>query len=812
MKRLLAITLFVFGAVSVLAADQLVSFSDFSKGLNSHISKYNVPANEATTCENLRINENYSSLNKRPTMALVADFGSASVDSLYKYYKTDNTDYLIGTIGTTLVYNNSGTPITLKSGMTDGARWQFLTYQDILIGSNGTDKMQKWDGKTQTTADTDGSRTAGDLTTEVGAPFSELNTGTNLDASSWYQYKVVFYDGTTYRYCTTRSNPILTGAAVYNISLTDIPLGPTGTTHRYVYRTVGKASRADVLADTSYYLDKDLAGNTTTTWNDNVTDATLLGDAAPTWETSAAGINVTPPTGKYIELIAKRIFVAGNATYPSEVYWSEPYRIDYFDVNNYEKIREDDGGGITFLKTFGGILRIGKTTTIQSFYTDDSDDSNWYCSLPLSYVGCLAPYSVQVTPKGIFYCGWHGLYSFVGDSSQLISDAVTPDVLDINPSAMGEVTGVYFNNEYQLAYESSAAAEGLNNRVLIYNLIRDAYVKDTKYIKSFAVLDGGTDTGALYSGSSKTDGYVYAHESNLPTLRLRLKSELDAGTYDDTRSYGVELSPLFELAWDCTINGWLTELQTKSASINTINDIVTYLPTATIDRPDTDGTWTSPVYDLGVGAFNKLYWNESLNTYGNITWQVRAGATSSACTEALWSTAVSSPAGSDLSSATAGRYIQLRVNFSTTNINYSPTLYSYGGYVAKLTYSTESATTESAFTSLWEKGWEDLEPAGTLKLLKRVRIYYEGEVGSFTFGWKNEEGDIDRSLTVDLTINPDDVANDAYTGIIPEKVYEYWFAMDTIGQLWWFSLSDTSVNSWKIKRIELLYEPMPIIQ
>jgi hypothetical protein len=298
----------------------------------------------------------------------------------------------------------------------------------------------------------------------------------------------------------------------------------------------------------------------------------------------------------------------------------------------------------------------------------------------------------------------------------------------------------------------------------------------------------------------------------LPTLRLRLKSQFDAGTYDDCRSYGEELLPYFELAWDCTINGWLTELQTKSASINTINDIVTYLPTATIDRPDTDGTWTSPVYDLGVGAFNKLYWNEDLNTYGNITWQVRAGATSGACTSASWSTAVTSPSGSDLSAATAGRFIQLRANFSTTDIAYTPTLYSYGGYVAKLTYSTESATTESAFTSLWEKGWEDLEPAGKLKLLKRVRIYYEGEVGTFTFGWKNEEGDIDRSTNIDLTVSPSTSSADEYTGSTTEKIYEYWFAMDTIGQLWNFSISDTSVNSWKIKRIELLYEPMPIIQ
>src|SRR3990167_7368747 len=118
---------------------------------------------------------------------------------------------------------------------------------------NGFEQPIKYDAKTDVTDNTDGHRTASDAVAELGAPFAELNTGSNLDASSWYQYKVAFYDDTTYSYSDARSNPILTGSSVRDISLTDIPLGPTGTTERYIYRTEGNASRAAVVADTDFF-------------------------------------------------------------------------------------------------------------------------------------------------------------------------------------------------------------------------------------------------------------------------------------------------------------------------------------------------------------------------------------------------------------------------------------------------------------------------------------------------------------------------------------------------------------------------------
>lgn len=816
MKKLLLIIL-LFPLV-VFAADDNegpYTWNDFSGGQNSHVGIYEVPKNQGAVAENVRVNSEYRSLDKRPSMPLVIDLGTGDVRGLYKYYKTDGTDYLIGAVGTTLEWDNSATATTIKAGLTEGARWTFITYQDIFIGMNGSDNPVKWDGESDATANTDGHRTADNLCADLGAPFAELATGTDLDSERWYQYKVAFYDDTNYQYCTSRSNAILTGAAVYNIALTDVPLGPTGTTERYIYRTSGNTSKANVEADTSFYLVDTISDNTTTTYSDGESDATIEGDAEPIWDTVAAGTDYTPPVGKYCEMAEERIFVAGNSTYRSELYWSEAYKPDIFNPVDLEKIREDDGDSITFIKNFLGILRVGKTRTIQSFYTDASSDSSWYASNPRSEVGCPAPYSAVVTPLGIAY--WNqGYWLFNGQISSLFSDPVTPEANDVNESAYGTIVALYADGQYMAAYESKTTGSGSNDRMLLFNFVRKAWVLDFKDIDSFCVLNGGSDSGAIYSGSSDGDGYVYAHKPNFPLLKIRYKSELDGGTFDDSRSIGTESDPELEIAWDCTIDGWLTELQTKDADIDTIDEIGTYLPDAIIDRPDTDGSWVSEVYDLNASNFLKLYWNELLGSSGDITFQLRAGTSDALCQAATWGTAVSDPSGSDVSGTTAARYVQVKCNLETTDIEYSPTIYSLGGYVFKLAYTENTTTEESAFSSTWDSGWHDMTKwsgkAGDVTHLQFMRVYYTGDTGKIDIQYYNDEGDHDNTVTIDLTVNPTDVIGDAYTGVGDEKIFEYWFPVngdgdDPVGQWWRFVISDNSINSWSVQRLEVTFDP-----
>lgn len=696
MKRVLCLILALSLAVApALAQSQdrvAYIIPDSSKGLNSHISPYLTPENAAIEATNVRINSQFGSLANREVLVSEVDMGTGSVNGLHRYYKTDGNEYTIGAISTTLRYDASGTSTTIAQGLTDGKRFQFVTYKDTVIAGNGYDNSLKWDGLTLTTANTTGARTASDLCAELGAPFCQLLTGTHLDASSWYQYKVAFYDGTTYSYSTARSNPILTGAGVYDIRVTGVPIGPTGTTHRYIYRTLGNSSRTNCLADTTYYFVKDLDDNTTQTFDDVISDAgtsnnsyinvyvkssvnlsdgdwqlgvsetasmggspvwvnvpaltantwtrisvpisisgldstisiganqvvdkgamvfyiddfqisgTVLEDCQdswdeqvvanvtqgigtgiigvncvsitvadgfgtgivssevltstdlttyvyPTWTTVSGGNNATPPKGSLLEICSERLFVSGNTTagYQSDVYWSDDSNPDYFSPSALVLVRPDDGDKVTFLKTFLGTLTIGKTNTIQKFYTEGNPSVDWSLSNAFSFVGCPAPYTAAVTPLGIFYLGRHGLYRFSGQSSELISDSVTKEIDDISQVNIADCVGFYWNNEYHLAYASSSSSSATNNRVLVYDIVRNAYVVDTKNVNCFAAFGSGTDYGTLFSGSSTTDGYVFAHSPTTYTFLKRYKSELDSGTFSSTTTSGTEDNPTLSI-------------------------------------------------------------------------------------------------------------------------------------------------------------------------------------------------------------------------------------------------------------------------
>lgn len=820
MLRILLSLILLFLPFCSYAAEQQPRFdiiADFSGGLNSHISDLNTPNNQAVEALNVRTNDRYSALSKREPLLLSWDAGSSQIMGLHRYYKSDDTIKTIIASSTYLdIGDESASTVThISNSLSDGKRWKFVTYKNIAIGSNGYDQPIKYDGYTLTTANTDNARTASDLCAQLGAPFAQLsseNGGNDLDASSWYQYKVAFYDGSNYYFSNARSNPILTGSTVCNITLTDVPIGPVGTTHRYVYRTVGQASRSAVLASTTFYLVKDLADNTTTTFDDAVTDDTADDDAAPAWSTvTSANLNVTPPTGKYITLYKERLWVSGNTTYKSDVYFSDDGNPDYFDPDDFFAIREDDGDEVTFLENFLGILTVGKTNTVQKLYADGDASSDWYVSDPFPAVGCYAPYTVAVAPSGIVYLGRGGLYSFNGQYSSLISDAVTNEIDDIDQTNIDNCVGIYHNNQYYLAYTSVASGELNNNRVLLYDFTRNSYVIDTGNINCFTVFNSGTDVGTLVSGSSLTDGYVNFHSYSPPVLSKRYKSEFDAGTFDNTYSYGSEKDPGLAIGWDCTVDTWLTELQSMSASINTVDDIYTYLPDVTMDSPATSGSWVSPVYSISASELGKLYWNENLGSYGDITFQVRLGASSSACQAASWETAVTNPNGSDLSAITVNNYIQFKINFTTSDIAYTPYAYLADGYLFRMFYVRAGSTQETSILSVYKTGWKDFGVPGYKKQIKRIKVFYTGAEGEIDFNIKGDDGDIDKTFTIDLSVSPDYLPDDNYSGDESLKVYTFYPPVNSseepslIAQLFQYTISEDGTESWEIKRIETMF-------
>jgi hypothetical protein len=791
----LFLSTFVQAQNATQARDFFYTIEDFSGMLNSHTSRYLLQKSYAQQALNVRPNDIYGALVKRPKMFLLTTAPTSAIKSLYRYYKADDNQYTIATYGTHVdYYDAAGTQVSLYESATDSRRWSFVTYKDMLIGTNGSNNVKKWDGKILTTANTDEARTAGDLIADLGAPYAELNTGTNLDASSWYQYKVAFYDGSTYTYSDARSNPILTGADVHNITLTDIPLGPTGTTHRYIYRTVGNASRAAVIADTSFYKVATIADNSTVTYNDVMTDATLVGDAAPAWDTVSAGVSVTVPKAKYMVINTERLFLGNDPTTvldgQSTVYWSDALNPNYFYIGtDYELIRPDDGDEITFMRNLLGILTIGKTRTISKFYTTASSSANWSVSDPFSHVGCVAPYSAVDSTLGIIYLGRYGIFNFNGQNSELISDSVTDKIRDILPTNVDEVVGVYHDNRYLMSYTSEESGATNNNTVLVFDLIRNAYYIDTKNIDSFANFDSGLDFGTLYSGSSLSDGNIYAHQNAFNRLIYRYKSQLSGGTVDSVYIGGTESDPTLSLgdstAWEDLGAGTWADSGDWTWTTHTLS-----------------GYWYSPAVQINATELDQLYWNESLGANGDISVYVRLAATEAGLESAAWSSAYSDPSGSDLSGETANVWIQFRVFFENTTYTTTPVMFVSESHLMTMTYKKEGTTGETSILSVWESGVTDLGYSELPKRIKEMQVFYEGTEGTLTVTYSNEQGD-SYSFDIDLSVDPTSSTIDQYFGTSLEKIYVHFPGFENVpnGRFWTYKVEEDGTEPWTILRI-----------
>lgn len=785
-----------FADNAAISKDNFYDISDFSGGLKSHYSPYLTPKNASSVAQNVRFNSRYGSLVKRDKMLQLSSCRSSAVKSLFRYYKSDSTKKTIQTSSTYMdtIADGTGTCINLTTGLSDSKRWTWVTYKDVAIGTNGTDRPKKWDGATTTTADTDGARTAGDLIAELGAPFAELNTGSNLDSASWYQYKVAFYDGSTYKYSNARSNPILTGSTVRDITLTDIPLGPSGTTSRIIYRTLGNASRTAVLADTTYYKVATISDNSTRTYNDAIIDDTIDDNAAPTWSTVSAGINVSPPYAKFSLIHKERLFLAndpsGTVSGKSTIYWSDILNPDYFNTaTDYEVIRPDDGDQITAIKNILGTIQVGKEGTWSKIYTDNADSSSWTISAPYSFIGCIAPYSAVNSPSGIIYLGRHGLYSFNGSSSELISDVVTDKIKDILATNQNEVAGIYYDNQYLMSYTSSESGSGFNDRVLVLDLVRNAYAEDTKNIDSWSTFESGTDFGTLYSGSSTTDGKVFAHSGSFDDLVYRYKSQFDSGTTNDVYAGGSEDDPFLRLGWNktwATVSGDWTSQGSSTWLVKSLT-----------------GTWISPAIQINATSLDKIYWNEDLGSSGNVTFAVKLASTEGGLGAASWSSEFSIPSGSDISGVTANNWIQIRASLSSSVYTETPRIELEDNFVFHLTYQkSATSTAETSILSIWKSGFTDFGSGERPNRITEIQLYYEGTEGTMTVNFENDQGE-SYSFDVDLSILPSASSSDQYYGNSTEKIYVFVPSITDswVGRKWRVTITEPGSTSWKVNRI-----------
>ena len=784
-----------------IAKNKILTIKDWSGGLATKFDDASTPSKFARIAENLRLGIDLKAITKRSQLFL---FGTADatepITSLHRFYMKNLTKVLLATHGDEIETANDTTGVfaPILALTTPDYRWKWLTWHDLAIGTDGYNQPVKYNGTVATYLGT------------CSGVDSGANAG-NGPVAGTYSYKVSFYTATYEVIFNVASAPVVNGVGNDDISLTQIPIGPDSYLGEAV---VGRKIYRNKLADQTHWFllsaasGGTMVGNSVTILTDTDTDAELTVTGYP-----AVGATVaqwTPPKGKLSIIHKNRLWIFNSPTYPSRGYYSKDGSHELFETaTNYFDIRQNDGDEVTFVSNLLGILTVGKTNTIQKIYTNGDDPADdWKTSDPFSSIGCDAMYSAVDTPLGIMYLSKAkgGIYVFNGQSSILKSESVTPVISDILSTNLGSVSGEYNNNVYYMAYASSAIGGSINNRVLVNDVLLNAFTIDTLAINTFCSLTGGSDAGNLIAGASD-NGKVYQFASTNKQIIHTLHSDL-LGTFTDSRYIPIEVggdanSPIIEMSWDCTIDTWTADILAKDGTWDsTINDINTHLATAVIDRPDGTGNYISQVINtVGASAYDKIFWNEILAAGTDATFAIRHGTNPANCIAAGWSAEYSSAAGSDISGISLtggdGEYTQYRISLTTADTDYSPYVTTSGGYTVKLTYSTVGTAAETGIALHWQTGWLDFDIPMYQKTLRKISVKHKGTLGIVTIKITNEFSEQD-TFSIDLSVNP-------------EKYEEYITGGGLTGTQFQIDISNNNLEPLIIKEISFDASIEPII-
>lgn len=688
-----------------------------------------------TICQNVRLGTEHKSLSKRQEIFQygIADT-SEEITGIHRLYLKDGSKILTVTHGDEVETgsDSTGNFTNVLDLTTADYRFQAVSWHDLIILCDGYNAPIKGDG-------TD--------FTYLGSPFCEMHTaGTGPAADGTRTYKVSFYTTSYDVIFDVISNAVTVDGN--DILLSMIPIGPDSyggetVTGRKIYRNKG-------AAQTTWYLlsNGTIANNTATTLTDSDTDAEL----GATEYDASVDATWTPPKGRFCVVNNNRLFFANDPTTatdtgPSTLYWSESGSHELFISTSYFNVRKNDGDEITFAKNLLGILTVGKTGTIQKIYTDgDEPLDDWEISDPFSFVGCVAPYSAKNTPLGIEYLTWGGIYNFNGQHSKLVSDAITPTIENISLSNFKNAWGEYHQNKYYLAYASGEASD--NDRVLVHDLLTDAFSIDIIDINCFTVFGGSDDWGDLYAGSS-TNGEVYTYRKG-STLSTSHSAYTDfEGTWDDMGYFQpIEGGNPEEAVLEIRENA---DLDDMAGTIDA--------GTGDVDRPDTSGTFISEVMQMpGITAYNTLYWHETLPVGNDVYFELRGGTTEARCiaeTDSAFTDSAdyTTPSGSDISGevgATAYEYTQYKITMSTDDIDESPTVDYSHGFTVKLSYDILASDMETTIPLEWESGYTDLGYPGYDKTLRKIYVFHEGTSGELVLKFTTRQN-ISDTFTIDLS-------------------------------------------------------------
>jgi hypothetical protein len=493
-------------------------------GKNSKFERSIIEDNESPDCANVVFTNGAVETRQGVAKLNSTRIASAAIDGLFTRRADTGAETMIVACNGTAYQWTGSTFTTIGSGQsvfTAGVRVFGAQYENHLFVGNGGVIPYKYNG-------TDWTR-HGVYPPTATMTAASAATGAALASGSSYTYKVVFVNSQSVESDVgPATTHVVAINSMGNVALTSIPVAPQswGVAARRIYRTVAGGSAFKRVVE--------IADNTTTTYDDAITDA-ALGAAAP----DDKGV---PPKYSVILYHQNRLFMNDptNLNYVWFTDLGEPYTVGAL---NFIKVGDSSSDLVKALSVYDNSVVAHCEKSQWLIYMPDTDETNWKTVRIKSPFGTKSPFCVlDYNNRQLFAAvqndKFAGFAALAGDSvepsatlltvstagSELKSDRIEPDMFQVQESVLSSISGIVYKNKAYIAVPHGTG-QTTNNRIWVLDFSISNLSKNQKEVwvpftgltpNQFTIYDGD-----LYFGSSASDGFVY---------------QMESGTYSDAGS------------------------------------------------------------------------------------------------------------------------------------------------------------------------------------------------------------------------------------------------------------------------------------
>ena len=279
-------------------------------------------------------------------------------------------------------------------------------------------------------------------------------------------------------------------------------------------------------------------------------------DSVQKWDgTTAADLGGSPPICKLIKLHKNYLFMAGNSSYPSRLYWCDLDTPETWDSLSFVDVMPNDGDVITGIDISFDSLVIAKEYNTYLLYGDTPTYVEgltlWRIKKTNTATGSVNQASIALTGQGLIYLSRNaGIQAMSGTTtntelnfdalnSNMLSSEISATMGGINEARITQAEAISYDNKYilSLPYGSSTT----NNLNLVYDYYAGGWVIWNIPANCWTIFrSSGVDD--LYFGSC-TEGYVYkitkdTYNDNGAAINAYYKTkDFDSGSQANDKIY-----------------------------------------------------------------------------------------------------------------------------------------------------------------------------------------------------------------------------------------------------------------------------------